>query len=123
MSGSHWYLQFLLKDKFPEIESSTALYRNNRFLTYDGKNISTNCYFVDSTFFDLFDFRLIQGNPATVLDNPSNIVVTPEFARKVWGDDNPMGKSLVFNIEEEPFVVAGVMEPMKNTAFMMRTSG
>lgn len=117
--GSHWYLQFLLKDKFPEIESSTALYRNNRFLTYDGKNISTNCYFVDSTFFDLFDFRLIQGNPATVLDNPSNIVVTPEFARKVWGDDNPMGKSLVFNIEEEPFVVAGVMEPMKNTAFMM----
>lgn len=116
--GSHWYLQFLLKDKFPEIESSTALFRNERWLTYDDKPISTNCYFVDSTFYDIFDFKLIQGDPKTVLDNPSNIVVTQEYARKVWGDGDPMGKSIVFNEEEEPLVVAGVMEPMKNTAFM-----
>ncbi|MDE6023660.1 MAG: ABC transporter permease, partial [Muribaculaceae bacterium] len=116
--GSHWYLQHILKDKFPEIESSTALYRNNRWLYYNDKPIATNCYFVDSTFYDMFDFKLIQGDSKTVLDNPSNIVVTQEYARKVWGDENPMGKSIVFNIEEEPFVVAGVMEPMKNTALM-----
>ncbi len=116
--GSHWYLQFLLKDKFPEIESATAVYRNTRWLRYDEKQIETNCFFVDTTFYDIFDFKLIQGDPKTVLDNPSNIVVTPEYARKVWGDGDPMGKSIVFNINEEPFVVAGVMEPMKNTAFM-----
>ncbi|MDE6022531.1 MAG: FtsX-like permease family protein, partial [Muribaculaceae bacterium] len=116
--GTHWYLQHILKDKFPEIESSTGLFRNTRWLTYNDKPITTNCYFVDSTFYDMFDFKLIQGDPKTVLDNPSNIVVTEEYARKVWGDENPMGKSIVFNIEEEPFVVAGVMEPMKNTALM-----
>ncbi len=116
--GAHWYLQFLLKDKFPEIESSTGIFRNSRWLDYDGKQIATNCYFVDSTFYDIFDFKLIQGDPKTVLDNPSNIIVTPEYARKVWGDGDPMGKSIVFNYQEEPFVVAGVMEPMKNTAFM-----
>lgn len=116
--GAHWYLQFLLKDKFPEIESATGIFRNSRWLVYDGKEIATNCYFVDSTFYDIFDFKLIQGDPKTVLDNPSNIVVTPEYARKVWGDVDPMGKSILFNVKEEPFVVAGVMEPMKNTAFM-----
>lgn len=116
--GSHWYIQTLLKDKFPEIESSTAIFRNSRWLTYDGKQIQTNCYFVDSTFYKIFDFKLIQGDPKTVLDNPSNIVVTQEYARKVWGDDDPIGKSIIFNVEEEPFVVAGVMEPMENTAFM-----
>lgn len=116
--GSHWYLQHLLKDKFPEIESSTALYRNTRWLSYDDRQIITNCYFVDSTFYELFDFKLIHGDPKTVLDNPSNIVVTQEYARKVWGDVDPMGKSIVFNINESPFVVAGVMEPMKNTALM-----
>lgn len=116
--GSHWYLQFLLKDKFPEIENSTALYRNSRWLSLDDKEIFTNCYFVDSTFYDIFDFKLIQGDPKTVLDNPTNIVVTKEYARKVWGDVDPMGKSIVFNINEEPFVVAGVMEPMKNTSLM-----
>ncbi|MDE6786572.1 MAG: ABC transporter permease, partial [Muribaculaceae bacterium] len=116
--GAHWYLQFLLKDKFPEIESATGIFRNSRWLNYDNKNIKTNCYFVDSTFFEIFDFKLIQGDPKTVLDNPSNIVVTQEYARKVWGEGDPMGKSIEFNVEEEPFVVAGVMEPMKNTAFM-----
>lgn len=116
--GSHWYLQFLLKDKFPEIETSTALYRDSRWFKYEDKQISTNCYFVDSTFYDLFDFKLIQGDPKTVLDNPNNIVVSEEYARKVWGDEDPVGKSIIFDTNVEPLVVAGVMEPMKNTAFM-----
>ncbi|MDE6010154.1 MAG: ABC transporter permease, partial [Muribaculaceae bacterium] len=116
--GAHWYLQFLLKDKFPEIESATGIFRNSRWLTYDDKQIATECFFVDSTFYDIFDFKLIQGDPETALDNPSGIVVTQEYARKVWGDEDPMGKSIVFNVEEEPFVVTGVMEPMKNTALM-----
>ncbi|MDE6560569.1 MAG: ABC transporter permease [Muribaculaceae bacterium] len=116
--GSHWYLQFLLKDKYPEIESSTALYRATQSFTYDNRPIETNCYFVDSTFYDIFDFKLIQGDPNTVLDNPANIVVTREYARKVWGDEDPIGKSIQFDSEQAPLVVAGVMEPMKNTALM-----
>ena len=116
--GSHWHIQHLLKDKFPEIESSTAIFRNTRWLYKDDKEIVTNCYFVDSTFFDLFDFNLIQGDKKTALKSPTSLVVTQEYARKVWGDENPMGKSLIFNNNEDPFVVTGVMEPMKNTAFM-----
>lgn len=116
--GGHWYEQYLLKDKFPEIESSTAIVRNSRWLTYEDKQIQTECYFVDSTFYDIFDFKLVQGDPKTVLDNPSNIVVSEEYARKVWGDEDPIGKSIIFDRNEEPLVVSGVMEPMKNTAFM-----
>ena len=115
--GVHWYLQFLLKDKFPEIESSTAILRYSQWLTYEDKPIVTNCYFMDSTFYDIFDFKLIQGDPKTVFDNPSNVVVTQEYARKVWGDENPIGKSIMFQTTE-PLVIAGIMEPMKNTAFM-----
>ena len=116
--GSPWYLQFILKDKFPEIESSTALYRATSSFTHDNKQIETNCYFADSTFYDIFDFKLIAGDPNTVLDNPANIVVTQEYARKVWGEDDPIGKSISFDPEQAPLVVAGVMEPMKNTALM-----
>lgn len=116
--GSHWHLQFILKDRFPEIESSTALYRATQSFTYDNHPVETNCYFVDSTFYDIFDFKLIQGDPNTVLDNPANIVVTRQYARKVWGDEDPIGKSVSFDPEQESLVVAGVMEPMKNTALM-----
>ena len=116
--GGHWREQAILRDKHPEIESSTAIFRNTRWLTYNDTPIETNCFFVDSTFYDIFDFKLIQGDPATALDNPSGVIVTKEYAQKVWGDVDPMGQSILFNIKEEPFVVTGVMEPMTNTAFM-----
>ncbi|MDE6654434.1 MAG: ABC transporter permease [Muribaculaceae bacterium] len=118
MMGGHWYVQKLLRNKFPEIESSTAIYRSHRQLEYGGQSVETDCYFVDSTFYDLFDFKLIRGDRTTVLDNPSGVVVTEEYARRVWGDEEPMGKSIMFNVEAEPLVVTGVMEPMTNTAFM-----
>lgn len=118
VSGGHWREQFMLRDKFPEIESSTAIFRNTRWLTYNEIPIETTCYFVDSTFYDIFDFRLIQGDPKTALDNPSGVVVTQEYAHRVWGDKDPMGQSIIFNDNEPPFVVTGVMEPMTNTAFM-----
>lgn len=118
LRGGHWKEQFLLKDKFPEIESSTAIFRNRRWLTHDENEIETDCFFVDSTFYDIFDFKLIQGDPKTALDNPTNIIVTEEYARRVWGDKDPMGQSIIFNINEPPFIVSGVMEPMTNTALM-----
>ena len=79
--SSHWHLQFLLKDKFPEIESSTALFRHRHWMGYEGKQIETSCYFVDSTFYDIFDFKLEQGDPKTAFNDPTNIVVTRESAR------------------------------------------
>lgn len=116
--SSHWHLQFLLKDKFPEIESSTALFRHRHWMDYEGKQIETSCYFVDSTFYDIFDFKLEQGDPKTIFDDPTNIVVTREYARKVWGNEDPIGKSILFHYTERPLTVAGVMKPMTCTALM-----
>ena len=118
ITGGHWYLQKLLKDKFPEIESSTAIFRNHQFLEYNETPVEVECYYVDSTFYDIFDFRLIRGDRATVLDDPVSVVVTEEFARRVWGDTDPMGQSIAFSKEEPPLVVTGVMEPMTHTALM-----
>ena len=116
--GTHWRVQYVLRDKFPEIETSTAIFRNHRWLVYNDENIETDCFFVDSTFYDVFDFKMLQGDPGTALDDPRSAIVTEEYARKVWGDENPMGKTIVFSQHEEPFVVTGVMEPMTNTMLM-----
>ncbi len=116
--GTHWRVQHVLRDKFPEIETSTAIFRNHRWLVYNDENIETDCFFVDSTFYDVFDFKMLQGDPGTALDDPRSAIVTEEYARKVWGDENPMGKTIVFSQYEEPFVVTGVMEPMTNTMLM-----
>lgn len=117
--GSNWRVQPILREKFPEIESSTAIYRNSRILEYNGKKIQTGCFLVDSTFYDIFDFELLIGDRNTVFDNPNNVVITEAYARRVFGDENPIGKSMILNQEDDPIIISGIMAPMKNTALMM----
>ncbi len=116
--AGNWHEQFILKDRFPEIENSTAIYRDNLWIKCDSTTVETNYLLVDSTFFEIFDFKLIHGDPKTVLDNPAGAVVTEEYARKLWGDKDPIGQSIPFLVNAEPLVVTGVMEPMTNTAYM-----
>lgn len=120
-TGSHWRIQPVVKGGVPGIESSTAMVRNHRSLEKDGENIEMDVLFVDSTFLQIFDFPLLQGDSRTVLSAPNSIVVTEEFARRIWPGEDAIGKTLLFNYKEDPLIVTGIMEPMTNTMFM--TSG
>lgn len=51
-------------------------------------------FFVDTTFFDIFSFPLIKGNPLTALKNPQSVVLTESMATKYFGDEDPIGKTL-----------------------------
>ena len=51
-------------------------------------------FFVDTTFFNIFTFPLIKGNPATALQHPQSVVLTESIARKYFGEADPMGKTL-----------------------------
>ncbi|MEJ7676384.1 MAG: ABC transporter permease [Segetibacter sp.] len=48
----------------------------------------------DSTFFDVFSFKLLKGNPANALNQPNTIVLTEQAAKKYFGDADPIGKTL-----------------------------
>jgi len=51
-------------------------------------------YLADSSFFTMFGFGLVKGDPATVLKDPLSIVLTESVAKKYFGDSDPMGKML-----------------------------
>lgn len=70
-----------------------------------------NFFFSDASIFDIFDIPLVRGDPATVLSEPNSVVITPETAARYFGDEDPIGKQLVY----EGLMllnVTGVMEPM-----------
>src|SRR5699024_8416345 len=46
------------------------------------------------SFFNIFSFPLIQGNPATVLSKPNSVVLTKSTAQKYFGNQNPVGQTL-----------------------------
>ena len=66
-------------------------------------------FFVDSTFLDVFDFELLEGNRANALDQPNSILITESMATKYFGEEDPMGKTLEFQ-ETQGLQVTGILE-------------
>jgi putative ABC transport system permease protein len=68
--------------------------------------------FADPQIFSVFTFRLKHGDPATALNDLRSIVLSEKTASRLFGNDNPIGKTLEIKIEEkyEPFTVTAVAE-------------
>lgn len=69
---------------------------------------------VDPSMFDIFGFRLREGDPANALEGPNKVVITPYAAAKYFPGEDPMGKTLRFNSQngELNCEVTGVLEEM-----------
>ncbi len=104
-------LPTVLKSDYPEVEqtvrlgfpiTATATYQNKAF-------VENNILPADSTFFDVFSFKLIKGNTKTALAKPGSIVITDETAQKYFGNEDPIGKVIILNGQFE-LSITGVVE-------------
>ncbi len=107
-------------NEFPEVSKVVRFHPwyGETLLSRDEKNMVTNLAdlaFADSTFFQVFDFKLISGNPNTVLTRPSTIVLTEKIARSLFGQQDPIGKTIL-GVGGLPFEVTGIAEePPRNS--------
>lgn len=93
-----------MKDEFPEVQSYARLYnlgyKNNLIVTYeDGKPDPIafkhrKFLYADSTFLPLMKFEMESGDAAQALAEPNSCVLSSSYARKYFGDENPIGKVL-----------------------------
>ncbi|MBN8789639.1 MAG: ABC transporter permease [Terrimonas sp.] len=102
-----------LKSEFPEIENFTRVRKAGKYdLSYgDQKLYLKETFFVDSTFLQIFDFPLAEGISNTVLLEPNSAVLTRETAQKLFGNQDPVGKTIVhYTGDTISFKVTGVIE-------------
>lgn len=64
---------------------------------YNDNRIPLAGRYVDASFFDVFDFKMVNGNSKTALTAPFSIVLTIDAAQKLFGTENPIGKSVKLN--------------------------
>ena len=109
----------LAKD-YPVIEAYTRIKppASRWLIRYKEKRFYERYFaFVDSSFFDIFTFPLVQGDAKTVLADPHTVVLSESMADKYFGDENPIGEVITGDDLYE-FTVTGVMRDMpKNTHF------
>lgn len=83
------------KNDFPEVENAVRLDRSDAIVQYGDKQFSEDgIVATDPSFFDVFSYSLKQGDPETALNNAYSIVLTESMAKKYFGNENPVGKSL-----------------------------
>ncbi len=117
----------LLND-YPEVESVVRLKQDGSRLVRTGNRVfnesDQNFLFADSSFFDVFSFELLKGDPATCLKDPRSIVLTEDYAKKYFGNEDPIGQSLKIEQDTNLSVVTGVIENFpENSHFQCKMIG
>jgi putative ABC transport system permease protein len=74
--------------------------------------------YADSNFFRFFSFRLLQGQPAIVLDRPFTVVLTETSAKKYFGNTNPVGKTLLLDQQYRLEVTGVTADPPSNSSIV-----
>ena len=95
---------------FPQPEAVAIIARDFSGDLKVGENeIPISGFWANESFFKVFSFQLLQGDPATALKNPMSIVLTETSAIKLFGDAEAMGKSIVMD-DERQFIVTGILK-------------
>ena len=92
----------VIKKSIPEVESVTPIWSDEKFITTPKLNetntkFSSDIYFADSSFFDIFTFPLILGNKATALNEPHAAVISESLSHKLFAGANPVGQTILIN--------------------------
>ena len=101
-----------LKEEFPEILETSRYHWiwGGAMVSYEDRSFNIErMRFGDPSFFRLFHFPFIQGDPETALTNPNSIVITKAMAQKYFGEVDALGKVLTLN-QKYPLTVTGIVD-------------
>ena len=114
-----------LQREFPEIESYVRFrkfgWNEERVVAYkDRRFYESGFLLADSTLFRIFTFPLVEGDPDRALVAPNTIVITQSIAKKYFGDEDPMGKRLAIDQNNDgkfiDFTVTGIAKDIPSNS-------
>lgn len=121
-SSTPFILKETLTNTFSEIESVAQVSQNWQpcFIKRNGNILKENPeFYTDPEIFKILTLSLKQGNPATCLADPNNVVISEKFAAKFFPEENPMNKLIEIKTGESytSFRVTGILRTGSNDTF------
>ncbi len=117
--------QAMIQD-YPEVKNAVRLREAGDWLMVygDRKFNEDNVLFADSSFFDVFSFDLIKGDPKNALRLPHSLVMTETTAKKYFGNEEAIGKLIKVESDTTLYKVTGVVaDPPENSHFHFEMLG
>lgn len=110
----------IFPEEIPEVEKSTRLIGFPNFAQvarYEDNIFSEHYFFsADSNFFEVFPFKFIKGSPNQALRDPNTIVLTESTAKRYFGENDPIGKTIKLNNIDQ--AVVAVIEDVPENSHM-----
>lgn len=101
----------LIKENFPEVEKVTRFLKDDNLIRYNEiKFTEHNIIWSDENFFNVFSFKFIKGSSQTALVNPNTVVITKDMAKKYFGRDDVLNRTIFYGEKRVPLKVTGVIE-------------
>ena len=101
-----------LNGQLPEIANVVRFNRTNLSLVHNNEEFPIDkCYYTDPGVFQMFSFELLSDDKSDVLKNPFSVVLNQSTARKLFGDHNPVGKTLP-DTNGRIYTITGIMKDL-----------
>ncbi len=110
-AGPSWAVGPHIAQDFPQVQAAVRT-TGDELLVRKGnvKFQELNSLWADSAFFGMFDFKLLKGNPKTVLQEPLSIVFSESAVKKYFGNTDPVGQTVLLTGEGFTAKITGVMK-------------
>jgi putative ABC transport system permease protein len=95
---------------YPQVEAATKLNIGNDAVLYNEENFNVRIIHTDSGFFRVFSVPVISGQRNALFKNPHQAVLTESCAKRIFGEEDPIGKMLNVSHKEDVEVVAIVRD-------------
>jgi putative ABC transport system permease protein len=99
-----------LRSDFPQVMATTKLHMGDDPALFKEENYNLRIIHTDSGFFDVFSVPVLSGQRGGFFKDPHQAVLTESCARRIFGEDNPIGQVLTISHQEDVEVVAVVQD-------------
>lgn len=110
----------LLQAGFPDIEKMTRVLPNGTTVLHYKEKLfnEKNGFYADENFFKVFTVDVLKGDKNTALKDPYNVMMTEAIARKYFGDEDPINKTIILDNTRHEYKVSGIFKPFPSNSHM-----
>ena len=104
-------LSEVFRKDFSKVENATFIKYGGKYDIYAGDvGVEANYGYVDTTFFDVFSFPVVAGDPSLLKKDPQMVVLSEAIAEKLFGKTSAIGKEVTCKFNKKYYKVAAVLK-------------
>jgi putative ABC transport system permease protein len=106
-----------LEATYPQIKNAVVTtYNDDHVLAIGDKKLTKNGFSASDHFFDMFTWKVQQGDPVLAIKDPSSVIITAATAKALFGNNNPINKVLRIDDDKNVKVMAVLADPPGNSS-------